>query len=109
MIRDPSYGTVRETSFAPGLDRGMDGDNGAPAKSADRNKVSHCAVHGQCGQSPSVESGQVIDAGMSELERKYIEQTCVKILREGDNPEPAADPKEEQDRLWLLLVQAAKN
>ena len=49
------------------------------------------------------------DKTMSELERKYIEQTCVKILREGDNPEPAADPRDEQDRLWLLLVQAAKN
>ena len=51
------------------------------------------------------------DKYMLELEhqRKCIEQLCVKILREGDNPELAADPKDEQDRLWLLLVQAAKN
>ena len=59
------------------------------------------------------------DKTMSELERKYIEQTCVKILRETDDRDQpslrsvsarmAADPRDEQDRLWRLLVQAAKN
>ena len=61
------------------------------------------------------------DKYMLELEhqRKCIEQLCVKILRETDDRDQpslrsgsarmAVDPRDEQDRLWLLVVQAAKN
>lgn len=41
--------------FRSRLVRGMERDNGMSANVIDRNKVSHCAVHGQCGRSPSVE------------------------------------------------------
>ena len=54
------------------------------------------------------------DKYMLELEHQCIEQLCVKILRETDDPktEEAGRPAElqdEKDRLWRLLVQAAKN
>ena len=43
-----------------------------------------------------------------------LEQLCVKILREADEPKTEeavrpAESQDEKDRLWLLLVQAAKN
>ena len=59
------------------------------------------------------------DKTMSELERKYIEQTCVKILRETDDRDQpslrygsarmAADPRDEQDRVWKLVEQYSRS
>mgnify|MGYP001558142618 FL=1 len=58
------------------------------------------------------------DKTMSELERKYIEQTCVKILRETDDRDQpslrsvsarmAVDPRDEQDRVWKLVEQYSR-